>query len=297
MRYFLDNNTLFIRGSFRAASTGIAGGIGEVSTLINHSVSSDWSNKAPKRELEMVAAGAGLGQNYFGLLTAVPIQNLCVLQCDFVTVFITAGIQSENGKGPGTINIIACSGQGMSDAALLEMIMVASEAKVQALQKIGKKITGTPTDAVITACEGKKEHEYAGTLTGIGKRVYAAVLQGVPEALMRYEGNVQRSRPSFFIFSRFKGDHWIEWAPENCPYYPCHFPEQRCDYCYCPLYPCSDESLGQWVESSNGGKVWNCARCTLLHETDVVDYLKRHPDASKDELVRFRNTKKIKQEF
>jgi adenosylcobinamide hydrolase len=292
MRYFLDNSTLFIRGSFRAASTGVAGGIGAVSTLINHTVPIAWNHKAPEKELEMVAAGAGLGQNYFGLLTAVPIQNLCVLQCDFVTVFITAGLHPKNDKGPGTINIIACSFQGMSDAALLETIMVASEAKAEALQKIGRGMTGTPTDAIITACEGKKEHEFAGTLTGIGRRVHGAVLHGVPEALMRYEGEVKRGRPSFFIFSRIKGDHWIEWTPENCPYYPCHFDGQRCDYCYCPLYPCNDKTLGQWVESSNGGKVWNCARCTLLHEPDTADYLKQHPDASKDELVRYRNIKK-----
>ena len=25
------------------------------------------------------------------------------------------------------------------------------------------------------------------------------------------------------------------------------------------VYPCKDETLGQWVESSNGKKVWNCA--------------------------------------
>jgi adenosylcobinamide hydrolase len=157
---------------------------------------------------------------------------------------------------------------------------------------MGRQITGTPADAIITACEGNQEHRYGGTLTAVGKRVYAAVLHGVPEALMRYEGRVKRSRPSFFIFSRFKGDHWTEWTPENCPYYPCHFDGQRCDYCYCPLYPCGDEALGQWVESSTGDKVWNCARCALLHEPDTADYLKRHPDASKDELVRFRNTKK-----
>jgi adenosylcobinamide hydrolase len=294
MRYFLDNSTLFIRGSFRAASTGIGGGIGAVSTLINHTVPPDWSRTSPpEKELEMVAAGGGLGKNYFGLLTAVPMRNLCVLQCDFITTFITAGIHGTDGKGYGTINIITCSVQGMSDAALLETIMVASAAKAEALQDLGRGITGTPADAIITACEGNQRHGSGGsTFTAIGKRVYGAVLHGVPEALMRYEGRVKRSRPSFFIFSRIKGDHWTEWTPENCPYYPCHFTGQRCDYCYCPLYPCGDEALGQWVESSTGGKVWNCARCTLLHEPDTADYLKRHPDASKDELVCFRNTKK-----
>jgi hypothetical protein len=38
--------------------------------------------------------------------------------------------------------------------------------------------------------------------------------------------------------------HWVEWSPEGCPYYPCHFEGQQCDFCYCPLYPCLDTSLG-----------------------------------------------------
>jgi adenosylcobinamide hydrolase len=46
------------------------------------------------------------------------------------------------------------------------------------------------------------------------------------------------------------------------------------------------------VESSNGGEIWNCSRCTLLHEPEIADYLKKYPDASKDELVRLRDQKK-----
>ncbi|MDD1719319.1 MAG: cysteine-rich small domain-containing protein, partial [Methanoregulaceae archaeon] len=82
----------------------------------------------------------------------------------------------------------------------------------------------------------------------------------------------------------FGGEHWVEWNPEGCPYYPCHFEGQRCDYCYCPFYPCREEDLGQWVEGSGGGQVWNCSRCTLLHEPEVASYLKRNPEAALGEL-------------
>jgi adenosylcobinamide hydrolase len=292
MRYFVDNNTLFIRGTFRAASTGIGGGIETISTIINHTVPSEWNHDDPIKELELVAAKAGIWRDYFGLLTAVPMQNLCVLQYDFVTVFITAGLTPGKETHADTINIVACSSQGMSDAALLETIMIATEAKAEALRVAGKGMSGTPTDAVITACEGEYGHEYAGTLTAIGKRVYSAVLYGIGEALARDDGTLHRDSPGYYIFSRFKGDHWVEWTPENCQYYPCHFAGQRCDFCYCPLYPCGDESLGQWAESSNGGKVWNCSQCTLLHESRIADYLKRYPEASKDELVRLRDAKR-----
>ena len=292
MRYYFDTSTLFIRGTFRAASTGISGGIRSVSTLINHTVPAGWSHEDPKKELEFVAAGAGISHEFFGLLTAVPVQHCCVLQYDSVTAFITAGIRREPPINAGTINIIVCSNEGLGDAALLETIMVATEAKAEALQKMDLPLTGTPTDAIIAACEGSVKHRYAGRLTDTGRRVRETVLHGIPEAIRRHDAPEQSAHSSFFIFSRFQGDHWVEWSPHKCPYFPCHFPGQRCDFCYCPFYPCGDENLGEWAESSHGGRVWNCARCTLLHEPEIADYLKKFPGASLTELKRLRNFKK-----
>lgn len=123
-------------------------------------------------------------------------------------------------------------------------------------------------------------------------RVFAAVEYGVSEALKRHAGEIKRNRPSFFIFSRYGGDHWAEWVPEDCPYYPCHFPGQRCDYCYCPFYPCMDESLGEWVQSSHNGRVWNCSGCTLLHLPHIADYLGKNPEASLNELKALERCKK-----
>jgi len=292
MRYYFDTSTLFIRGNFRAASTGIAGGIRSVSTIINQTVPAGWSHEDPEKELEFIAAGSGIDRGFFGLLTAVPVQQCCILQYDYVTVFITAGVRREPPANAGTINIIVCSNEGMEDAALLETIMVATEAKVEALLAIGLPLTGTPTDAVIVGCEGGVQHRYAGRLTDTGRRIREAVLHGIPEAIRRHDAADPSSRSSFFIFSRFKGEHWVELSPHDCPYFPCHFPGQRCDFCYCPFYPCGDENLGQWVESSNGGRIWNCARCTLLHEPEITDYLKEFPLSSREELIRLRDIKK-----
>ena len=285
MRYYLDPSTLFVRGAFRAASTGVAGGIRSVSTLLNHTVPAAFDHAEPPRELARVAAGAGIGDAYFGLLTAVPVQNLCVLQYDFVTVFITAGINKEPARTTGTINIIVYSSEGMEDSALLSLVMVATEAKSDALRDAGYAISGTPADAVIVACEGAVTHRYAGRSTEAGRRVREAVMKGVPEALRRSRAGGSESEPGFFIYSRFKGEHWVEWTPHNCPYYPCHFPGQRCDFCYCPFYPCYKEGLGQWTNGSNGGRVWNCAGCTLLHEPLVAEYLNKYPESSLEELT------------
>jgi adenosylcobinamide hydrolase len=282
MRYYLRESTLFVRGRFRSVSTGPGGGIGTVSTLLNHTVPPEWEGRDPLRELTTVTSREGLPGDFFGLLTAVKMRHLCILQYDFVTVFISAGI----GPGsPGTINIIVSSSQGMSDAALAGAIITATEAKAEALRGRGHPFSGTPTDAIIVASEGTGIHPYAGSLTEVGTRIHTAVLFGVSEALQRHEGIVVRDAPSYFIFSRYGGEHWVEWLPDACPYYPCHFEGQRCDFCYCPFYPCGDESLGEWVKSaSRDGPVWNCAGCTLLHQPGIADYLLQNPEASLNEL-------------
>lgn len=290
MRYYSDSSTLFIRGSFRAAGTGLFGGIHSVSTIICHSVPKGASHTNPEKELEFVAAGEGVSSDFSGLLTRLPVRQISVLQYDFITVFLAAGIP-ENGNEEATdITIIVCSGEGLEDAALLEAIAVATEAKTEALLASGCTISGTPMDAVISACEGPLKHTVAGRNSEAGRRIREAVMQGIYEACRNSERKNDPDRPSFFIFSRFKGEHWVEWTPENCPYFPCHFPGQRCDFCYCPFYPCHDETLGQWAESSNGKKVWNCARCTLLHESSMADYLKQFPGASFKEILRRRKS-------
>ena len=292
MRYFIENNTLFIRGPFRAASTGISGGIRSVSTLLNHTVSAGWNYEDPEKELEIVAAGAGISNDFFGLLTAVPVQQCCVLQYDSVTAFITAGVRREAPINAGTINIIVCSNEGLGDAALLETIMVATEAKAEALLEMDLPLTGTPTDAIIAGCEGSVKHRYAGRLTDTGRRVRETILHGIPKAIRHHDAPKRFTHSPFFIFSRFQGEHWVEWSPHDCPYFPCHYTGQRCDFCYCPFYPCGDEELGEWTESSHKGRVWNCARCTLLHEPEIADYLKKFPNASLTELKYLRNGKK-----
>jgi len=289
MRYHYSQDTLFIRGAFRAASTGIAGGIRDTRTIFNHTVPADWSHDEPIQEIDRIGAMAGYGTDVLGLLTAVPMHTLCVLQYDFITVFVTAGMREHPPKGAGTINIIVCSSEGMADSALLETIMVATEAKAEAMIGLGRD-AGTPTDAVVAACEGVVVHQYAGRIAEPGRRVRDAVLKGVPEALRRYESGAA-GEPAFFIYSRFRGEHWVEWSPVNCPYYPCHFEGQRCDFCYCPFYPCKDETLGAWAESSSNGKVWNCSGCTLLHEPKVADYVRENPDAPLKELKKLAGKK------
>ncbi len=188
MRYFFRGKTLFVRGDFRAASTGVNGGLRKVTTLFNHTVDSTFDHDDPLRPMEEIAAGMGFSRDFFGLLTAVPIRTSCILHYDFITLFVTAGVTDPNPGSAGTINIIVHSAEGLSDGALLETILTATTAKADALRALGHPFSGTITDAVVAACEGPPCHTYAGTATEAGRRIYHAAFRGVQEALARHEG-------------------------------------------------------------------------------------------------------------
>lgn len=287
MRYYYTDDTLFVRGKFRAASTGIAGGIADVSTIFNHTVPTDFNHDSPLDYVNEILDKKQYGREAFGMLTAVWMQDLCVLQFDYITVFVTAGVSNPNPDPikPHTINIIVVSSEGLTDAALLGTILTATEAKAQALKLLGRNFTGTTSDAIVVASEGPAVHTYAGTFTELGNHVYSAVLKGVMEAVAKHEGTAKHPGPSYFIYSRYNDTGWFEWVRKKCLYYPCHFAGQVCDFCYCPFYPCKDETLGEWVDSSSGdGKVWACTDCLLLHKREIADYLIAHPDADFSEI-------------
>jgi len=298
MRYYFRPDTLIIRGNFRAASNGIDGGIKDVRTLLNISIPMGFTEDA-RKYIENVSNKNGFLQPQFGLLTAVPIYNMCICQYDEITAFVTAAISERN----RTINIIVTSEKSLNDSALLGAVMTVTEAKMKVINERKLPSTAMSTDAVIVACEinnGKKE-EFAGPLTEIGEKITRAVSHALMEALIRFDhylltnwgftrgwskgyNNVRNKRPSFFIYSRYGGDHWNEWLPEGCPYHPCHkFSDQKCDFCYCPLYPCKELEFSEEIDTPRG-KIWSCMDCRFIHEPNVVAHLKANPEAAIAEL-------------
>ena len=298
MRYHYTKNTLFIRGNFRAASTGVSGGISDIKTIINHTVPRDFVHSDPAEYIREIADGKGFaGDGFFGLLTAVRMKDLCILSCGDITVFVTAGVSNPNPKGPGTINIIVHSAKRMPDPAMLEMIKTVTEAKTAALFGMGYEFTGTTTDAVVVAYDRDAKESsgpYCGTLTGPGKRAYECTMIGVKEAILRNESKVGRGRPSFFIHSTIGGAHWTEWQQESCSYYPCHFEGQSCEFCFCPFYPCHDGELGEWIDSASKKKVWACTNCLLLHHPEIASFLEKNPEAGLGELKKIAREKGLK---
>ncbi len=294
MRYYLSNNTLIVRGAFRACSTGDDGGIRDVTSLMTHPVHPSNSsengqvihNTAHRNGLSPTAA--------FGLLIPTQFTQHAVFRYDQVTVFITAGINTrEHGRQEihdtpdsmieGAIRIICIVNGNLTDQDLLTALITVNEAEVQATAG-DDRILDLDRRGIIIGAE-KNATTRADDLVNLDKKIREAVRYGIADTIEHVSKGPDHPgvSPSFHIHSTIGGDRWIEWQKKGCPYYPCHFKGQRCDLCYCPLYPCEDETLGEWTIGSRG-RVWSCVPCTLNHQPSVVHHLRRNPEATISEL-------------
>jgi adenosylcobinamide hydrolase len=195
MEYYLKDSTLIIKGDFEAVSTGLNGGRARVKYLFNKQVPRTFNPPDPREFVKEEALKLGLEGAYFGLLTAVKMEYLQVIENDYLTAFITAGVSngSEFRAKVGTINIILISKVRLSETALLGAIITATEAKGLALLEKGYTFLGTNTDAVIVAYEidskpgpqneERQEIPYAGSSTDFGKKITEAVIKGVKVGL------------------------------------------------------------------------------------------------------------------
>lgn len=195
MQYYIKDSTLVIEGNFEAVSTGLNGGRSQVKYIFNKQVPRTFNPPDPGEFVKKEAIKLGIEETYFGLLTAVNIEYLQIIEDDYLTVFITAGVSngSEFRAKVGTINTILVSKAGLSETAILGSIITATEAKGLALLEKGYAFLGTNTDAVIVAyetgslpgsgSEKKQEIPYAGSSTEFGKKITEAVIKGVKTAL------------------------------------------------------------------------------------------------------------------
>ncbi|MPM72532.1 hypothetical protein SDC9_119508 [bioreactor metagenome] len=195
MQYYVKDGTLIIQGDFEAVSTGLNGGRARVNYLFNKQVPRTFNPSSPQEFIKEEAMKLSIEKTYFGLLTAVNMEYLQIIEYEYLTAFITAGVSngSEFRAKIGTINVILVSKARLSETALLGAIITATEAKGLALLEKGYTFLGTNTDAVIVAYEtdsipgskdeSKQEIPYAGSSTEFGKKITETVIKGVKAGL------------------------------------------------------------------------------------------------------------------
>nr|WP_232321029.1 adenosylcobinamide amidohydrolase [Mycobacterium shimoidei] len=172
------------------SSAPLAGGIGLRRWVINATVPLDYDRHDPDRHAIEIGAALGLEGAGCGLLTAVDVTRHHLAADGGVHAAATVGLSSpawaaapdghfRRERPPqrvGTINVVVAVPVRLCQAALVNAISTATEAKVQALHDAGVRATGTASDAIVVHCptDGAAE-TYGGPRSMFGARIARAV--------------------------------------------------------------------------------------------------------------------------
>ncbi|CAM5650495.1 adenosylcobinamide amidohydrolase [Streptomyces atroolivaceus] len=181
------------------SSAVLGGGIGPRSWILNAQVPGGYPRLDPDWHLAEIAAAEALDGPGAGLMTAADVTTYTVADDGGVIATVTSGLgvrgwaaaPEEGADGalpPGTVNIVVTLPVALSDAALVNAVATATEAKVQALVEAGLDCSGTPTDAVCVAAPdpGRRPGEpFAGPRSRWGARLARAVHRAVLESALR----------------------------------------------------------------------------------------------------------------
>lgn len=191
------------------SSSVLGGGLGSRAWVLNARVPSSYARLDPDVHAGEIASACGLRGPGVGMLTAAAVDHYTQGADRGVAVTATVGLSvptwaaapdGDRGPGqgvgqgvekgghvgpprPGTINLIAALPVALGDAALVDAVVTATEAKAQALFEAGVPGTGTASDAVCVAVRESGHHvSFCGPRSEWGARlaraVHTAVLQG-----------------------------------------------------------------------------------------------------------------------
>lgn len=187
------------------------GGKGFTECIFNHTVDKDYRGKNPGQDLQSVAESHNFPKGSVGLMTAVEVKDTCAVKLEAgktaVAAYVTVGYSNawsagmtteESQQGvPGTINIMVVIDGHLTDPAMVNAVITATEAKARALAEAGLKmpggelVTGTTTDAVVIAASMQGDfHEYAGPNSKAGRLVAGAVYQAMQQGIERYQARL-----------------------------------------------------------------------------------------------------------
>jgi adenosylcobinamide amidohydrolase len=180
-----------------ASTAACGGGVGLRAWIVNAQVASDYARRDLDRHAVELAAAAQLNGPGVVMFTAAPVHTVQHGTDEGAQADVTVGLKYPTWAAapagtdeaaapvplPGTINIVVTLPVRLTDAALLNALCTATEAKAQALFDAGVAGTGTASDAVTISCppDGPAE-PFAGPRAVWGARlaraVHAAVLAG-----------------------------------------------------------------------------------------------------------------------
>ncbi|WP_018657841.1 adenosylcobinamide amidohydrolase [Actinomadura flavalba] len=184
------------------SSAMLGGGITAAQWVLNAQVSGLYRRMDPLAHLHELAALHDLRGPGVGMLTAASVERVRHHADVGAEASATVGLRVPTWAAapagtadpelvplrPGTINIVVAVPAALSDAALVNAVMTATEAKTQALLEAGYPCTGTASDAICVACpepSGAAE-PFAGPRSEWGARIARAVHGAVHAGALDY---------------------------------------------------------------------------------------------------------------
>ncbi|TDC47251.1 adenosylcobinamide amidohydrolase [Actinomadura sp. KC345] len=194
------------------SSALLGGGIGPARWVLNAQVAGGYSRMDPVVHLQELAGSYGLEGPGVGMLTAASVSRTMRRDDEGVAVSATVGLRvptwaaspagtadpelapirldgtAPSAWTPGTINIVVAVPVPLNDAALVNAVITATEAKTQALLEAGYPCTGTASDAVCVAAAtgGGAAEPFAGPRSVWGSRIARAVHAAVRAGALDY---------------------------------------------------------------------------------------------------------------
>ncbi|MFA1542494.1 adenosylcobinamide amidohydrolase [Actinomadura monticuli] len=191
------------------SSAMLGGGIGPARWVLNAQVAGAYARTDPVVHLTELAASYGLEGPGVGMLTAASVSRTVRRDDGGVHVSATVGLRvptwaaapagapdpelapldgaSTTSRTPGTVNIVVAVPVPLTDAALVNAVVTATEAKTQALLEAGYPCTGTASDAIcVAAAAGGEPEVFAGPRSTWGARIARAVHAAVHAGAVDY---------------------------------------------------------------------------------------------------------------
>ncbi|RKX82291.1 MAG: hypothetical protein DRP58_10535 [Spirochaetes bacterium] len=211
--YSIDHTSEYIHIRFNRSNKIISsavlnGGISSVDHILNLKVPLNVKhNDSPDKTLKDFSNKKGWYGKITGMMTAASMNTFEIkrqfLDKTEVLILVTAGLSNARRVGDkadykneaGTINIIMYTSAILTEAAMIEAVMIITEAKTAALAELkitspisGKIATGTGTDSVaVISGQGPDKYNFCGkhVFLGeiIGKNVLAAVRSSIKKAI------------------------------------------------------------------------------------------------------------------
>ncbi len=194
------------------SSAVLNGGFVEAGHIVNLKVPKrSFSPEAPEVTLEKYCVEKGWHGTVVGMMTAASMDSFRMasesVQGVALTVFVTSGLSNPRRPGDraenrqlgessgaiGTINIIVATSAILTEPAMVEAVMVVTEAKAAVLQEAGirspvsgKTATGTGTDAIAVAGgAGPQTVRYCGKHVLFGEILGRLVMRTVAASIGR----------------------------------------------------------------------------------------------------------------